>query len=233
MQGFNVSKSTSTATATATTTSITASRGSQPESAVGQHQGSFVGRSTTFHTPESMYIPADDQYAGLRLLAEISASRPQIDPFEALATHQTVSIDDANTTMVVEKPKPSGGQKLANKADQIKQWIMDSGNKARPFKCGYEGCGRTYTKKVVVMSHIARHIRDSQYRCYDGACTGAIRYSTKRALTQHIHAYHTFERPYDCNICGHRFRRLHHLKDHKQHVHTPGREKKPPKLRKK
>ena len=162
MRNYRASKSTSTATSTSTSaaTIVTASVDSQPELATEQQQqGSFVGLSTTVNTPESTYIPilVDDRDAGLRLLAEISASQPQIDPFQALATYQTVSLndnaqeqsasslplpdepllfnepsqaaDDANPIMEVEEPKPGRGQNLADQnADSTDKWIMCSGN---------------------------------------------------------------------------------------------------------
>ena len=94
MLNYPVSKSTSTVTATATTTSVSVSGDSQPELSIDRHQqGSFTGLTTTVHTTESRYIPAAERYAQLRLSDEISASHLQIDPFEALATHQTVSLN--------------------------------------------------------------------------------------------------------------------------------------------
>ena len=89
MHRFNVTQSTSTATTS--TTNITNSEVSQSKSAAGQRQqGSFIDLLTTAHTPESVHIPtANHHFSGLRLLAEVSTS--QIDPFEALAAHQTVT----------------------------------------------------------------------------------------------------------------------------------------------
>ena len=71
MHGFRLSKSIATTTNTSTATSVTASRVSLPELAVGQRQqGSFASMSTTVYTPELAFIPsADQQFAGLRLLA--------------------------------------------------------------------------------------------------------------------------------------------------------------------
>ena len=101
MHSYRVSASTATATATSAsiaTSSISTSGVSQPESAIGQHhQDSFACRSTTFHEPESTHIPATDrQFTQLQLLAEVSTSQLQVDPFEALAAHQTVTFDDNN-----------------------------------------------------------------------------------------------------------------------------------------
>ena len=69
---------------------------SQPESAAGQRQqGSYVGISTTINSPKSMQIPTDyQQRAGLRVLPEVNTS--QINPFEALATQQTITFDNDN-----------------------------------------------------------------------------------------------------------------------------------------
>ena len=237
---------------TFTATSVTASGDSQPELAIEQHQqGSFVGLSTTVHTPESTYIPADDQqFSGLRLLAEVSTS--QIDPFDALATHRTVTFDnedqeqsarslllpdepsqvtdDAVPTMVDAEPHETGisedpkrptGQNLADQnAVSTDKWIMYSGDETRRFKCGYEGCGKTYTTKHDLRRHFLSHIGDSQFRCYSGDCAGAIRYCDKQALARHIHLKHTSERPFECHICNKRFTYLHNLTNHRRNMHS-------------
>ena len=92
MHSFNVFSS--TAATTAATSSTTTVRGSQPELVVGQnHQGSFAGRSTTGHTPESTAITATyHQQDELRLLSIMSTT--QLDPFKELATHLTATFDD-------------------------------------------------------------------------------------------------------------------------------------------
>ena len=210
MRSYRLSKSTSTFTAT--TVSVSVSGGSQPELAIEQHQqGSFVGIPTTAHAPESAYIPADDQYAGLRLLAEVSTL--QVDPFVALATHQAVTFDDdedqeqstsslslpdepllsnepsqgtddvdsvmavaePHDTGISEDPKTPSGQNLADQnADSIDKWIMYSGDETKPFKCGYQGCGKTYIRKYSLRRHFVTHTSASQFRYYNGDCTGAI-----------------------------------------------------------
>ena len=246
MNRFNVTKSTSAATAT--TTRVIVSEVSQPDLAEGQHQqGSFVGRSTTVHTPESTYVQAADRDAGLKLLAEISALQPQIDPFQALATYQTVSLaenvqeqsarslslsdepslsnepsqptDDVDPIMVVEEPKPRSGQNQVYQApDSIDQWITYSGDEIRPFKCGYEGCDKTYMSRRSLVRHCTAHT-GSEYRCFVGECIGHIQYCDKRTLDRHIQNRHTFVRPYACKICSKRFARPDHLTRHKNEVH--------------
>ena len=122
MLSYRVSKSTSTATRTSTTTFGV----SQPEPAARQRQqSSFVGLSTTVHTPESPYISASDQqFAGLRLLAEVSTS--QIDPFEALATHQTVTFEDKVVTTEIAGATnlPSDQYQAERSPEPTDKWII-------------------------------------------------------------------------------------------------------------
>ena len=112
MHSSRIPKSPSTAVSSTLSTSVTASGVSQPEPASGRRlENTFVGRKTTVHTPESKQIPTD----GLRLLAEVSTS--QIDPFAALATHQTTTFDDddqrqsaSSLSLSNESPQPVGGE---------------------------------------------------------------------------------------------------------------------------
>ena len=97
MHSYRIPTSTATSASIATS-SISTSGVSQPELATVQRpQGAFVGLSTTAHTPESTQIPAADRpFTQLQLLAEVSTSQLQVDPFEALAAHQTFTFDDNN-----------------------------------------------------------------------------------------------------------------------------------------
>ena len=236
MHSPHVSKSTFTATNTNTTTTVTVSKVSQPESAAGQRQqGSFIGLLATLHTPESTRIPSTCyQQDELGLLSEISTT--QIAPFEALATDLAVTFDgDSN--------EPSRSQKSSQPVDDVPivreepspdpthKWIMKSGDKRRPFQCDHEGCGKKYTKRALLRVHLVRHTRDSQYRCYAGDCAGTIRYRDKRGLARHVQSNHTFESPYQCEICKQWYRRPDYLKYHRKRVHSIEMEKKSPKRR--
>ena len=302
MHSSHISKSSS-----ATSTSTINSGDSQPESTAGEgQQGSFAGISTTIHTPESAYIPAaDQQFAGLRLLAEVSTSRLPIDPFEALATYQNDTFDDENDhqqqpddslslsnelsqpasepsepveditirprtrprtramtrarTRIIPKGeslplinehfrqalsgivpeavltavagydpqlisghhkpklKPKPKPKLT---DPNSKWIIYNRDNMKPFKCGYKGCCKRFNRKYDVQRHIVKHTGDSPFKCYLGECTGEIAYCRQQELTQHIHAHHTFVKPYECEICAKRFRRKDHLRYHMDHLHT-------------
>ena len=216
MPRFHITKSTSTATTS--TTSVTISGVSQPDLAAGQRQqGSFAGLSTTVHALESTFIPipTDDRDAGLRLLAEISILQPQIDPFEALATYQTVSLaddvqvqyasssslsdepslpnepsqptDHVDPIMVVEEPKPRSGQNPADQdSDPTDRWIIYRSDEIRPFQCGYKACNKTYLSKRSLLRHLVEH-PDIEIRLFQCDYEGCGKaYPSKRALRRHI-----------------------------------------------
>ena len=248
MRSYFESKSTSTVTAT--TASISVSGCSQPESSAEQRQhGSFVGIQTTAHAPESTYTPAAEGYSGLRLLAEVSTSQidpfaalaahrtvtfddeeEQSASSLILSNESSQATDDVDPIMVVAEPhetetsensKPPSSQNLADQnADSTDKWIMYSGDEARPFQCGYGGCGKQYTRKSSLRNHFVSHIGGSQFRCYTGDCIGAIRYSDSQALARHIRKKHTMERPHECDICNKRFAYLHNLTRHRRNLHS-------------
>ena len=301
MHNPQLSKLTSTATSTSTTTSVSNYGGFQPEPAIEQHQqGYFVGLSTTVHTPESTLISATYYQqneprlsSDTRLLSEINPS--QVDPFEILATHQTVTFEDQGQKQeqLDELPLPfdellqpvddfdpmaskdpddvnlsilpgKNDERISNRTtisiceqeifprralsrtvpealltattgdprlisdtlttvrrpDPTDEWIIITGDKKKRFKCGYEGCGKSYTKKSDLQFHFFKHNENSPYKCYMGKCAGKVAFGRQRGLTRHIHVHHTFERPYQCEICEKRFRRSDHLKYHIGHVHV-------------
>lgn len=214
MHTLHITKSTSTATTS--TTSVTISGVSQPDLAAGQpQQGSFAGLSTTVHAPESTFMLTDDRDAGLRLLAEISNLQPQINPFEALATYQTVSLaddvqvqsasslslsdepslpnepsqptDHVAPIMVVEEPKPRSGQNPADQYfDPTDRWIIYRSDEIRPFQCGYKACNKTYLSKRSLLRHLVEH-PDIEIRLFQCDYEGCGKaYPSNRALRRHI-----------------------------------------------
>ena len=253
MHNFSIPKSFSaTTTNTAASTNAITPESSQLETVAGQHPpGSFVGLSATVHMPEPTLISATyhQQYeprllSDARLLSDINAS--QVDPFEILATHQTVTFEDQNQVQEQEQEQPEEFplpfDELLQPVDDIvpivreeqipdstDKWIMMSGDEKRPYQCGYEGCGRTYIKKGPLKLHIIKHPSDLKFRCYFGDCSGAVRYRDTRALTRHIHTYHTLEKSFGCEICHRGFRCADSLKYHREHVHSKKSEKKSPK----
>ena len=119
------------------------------------------------------------------------------------------------------------GQNQRQSSYWTDKWIMYSDDEIKPFKCGYEGCGRTYTEKKSLRRHFISHIGNSQFRCYTGDCTGEIRYCDSQALAKHIHRKHTMERPFECNICNKRFVSLHNLTRHRRNSHSVKDEQNP------
>ena len=145
----------------------------------------------------------------------------------------------------------TGDPKLPSSQHQAYQWpdsndlrIMWSDDKTMPFKCAYESCGRKYTNKSALQTHLSIHTDDmhlipiavsnSGYsrcaalestclekfedtigiRCSFGDCAGIVRYPDKQALFRHVRAKHTFERFHQCEFCDKRFRRIDVLKYH-------------------
>ena len=226
-------------TTTATTTTVTVSGNSQPELAAGERQhGFFVGLSTTVHAPESILIPVTyHQQNELGLLSEIGTT--QIDPFEALATHQAVTYDyddhrqsasslslSIESSQSVEDVVPTVREEQS--PDLTDKLIMMGGDEKKPFECGYEGCGKKYIRKTSLRKHLLSHTGDSKFRCYSGDCAGKVIYDV-RELTQHMRAKHTVERPYSCELCKKRFKRSDQLKRHMDHVHFIKSKKRSPK----
>ena len=220
MQSPHVSNSTSTATGTNTTTTVAVSGASQPESTAGQRQqGSFVGLSTTVHMPESTLIPeADWQFSGLRLLAEVSTS--QIDPFEALATHQSVSFDDeAVTTAMAGSPNLPSFQYLAKHSSDptgTNNWITVDESQERPYRCGYPGCDKSYKNKRHLIRHFIVHTGISNFGCTYPECVGKKYFRDHEMLNRHITSIHTPEKPFRCNKCNKPFARTESLKSHRE-----------------
>ena len=144
---------------------------------------------------------------------EPSQATDDVDPFMVVAQSHEIGISE-------DPKRPSGQNPGDQNADSTDKWIVYSGDKTRPFKCGYEGCGKTYLKKNDLQRHFILHIGDSQFRCYSGDCAGAIRYCDQQALARHIHREHTVERPHECDICNKRFTRSDSLLKHRRNVHS-------------
>ena len=237
----SVSKSSSAATATITATASTStmtSRFSQPELAAGQcQQGSYVGTSTTIDTPESMPIATYHQQDGLKLLAEVSTS--QINPFTALATHQAVTFDDETVTIgIAGAPNLPSDQYQAEQSPDpadTNKWIIVDKSQERLYRCGYPGgCDKSYLRRGCLIRHFIVHTGVSNFGCAYPECVGKKYFNDQAKLERHIISTHTLEKPFRCDRCKKRFRRIESLKYHMKHVvHVSENEKKSPKRKKK
>ena len=200
MHSPHVSKSTSTATATSTstTTTVTVSGVSLPESAAGKcQQGSFVGPSTTVHAPEPTQTPkANQQFSGLRLLADVTTSK--IDSFD----------DEAVTTGITEVPNLSSDQYQAERCPApTNQWIIVDKSQERPYKCGYSGCDKSYLRRNHLIGHFVKHTCTSNFKCTYPECVGNEYFRDCGKLKRHIAIKHTRQKPFQCEICDKQFHR--------------------------
>ena len=229
--------SASTTTFTASISTIT-SRFSQPELAARRRQqGSFVDLSKTVHTPESTQTLTDyQQQAGLRLLAEVSAAQIEADPFEALATHQTVTFDNEHpgrsASSLSLSNEPSRSYKLSQpvndttpivreeeSSDPTEKWIIVDKSQKKPYKCGYPGCVTSYLQKANLIAHFTRHTGKSKFKCPHPGCVGKEYFRDNGTLKRHIFTQHTSERPFQCDRCKRRYGRRDHLRNHRLKVH--------------
>ena len=230
MQSSRVPKS--SPTVSAKDTSVTASRDSQLELAAGQRQqGSFLSLSTTAYTPESTRISATYyQQDELRLLSDISS--PQVNPFELLATHPTVTFDDeAVTTGTAGVPNlPSDHNQAEQSPDptDTKKWIIVDKSQQRPYICGFPECDKNYKYKNHLVRHFMVHIGVTKYGCTYPECLGKKYYRDRSTLKRHIVTTHTHnKKPFQCDRCNKRFSHKENLKYHRKHGHSTKSQKPP------
>ena len=203
----NISESSSAATATITASiSTMTSKLSQPELTAGQgQQGPYVGISTTIDTPESMQTEASyHQQDGLRLLAELSTS--QINPFAALAAHQTVTFeDDSVTTGIAGVPNLPSDQYQAEQSPgptDTNKWIIVDKSQERPYICGFPECDKNYKYRNHLVRHFTAHTGVSRYKCTYPECVNERYFLDRSELNRHIVTKHTFKRPFQCGKCN-------------------------------
>ena len=234
----SVSKSSSAATAAITASTSTITSGvSQPELAAGQRQqGSYIGISTTIDTPESMQILTDyHQQAGLRPSAEVCAVPIQGDPFKALATHPNTTFDDeAVTTGIAGVPNlPSDQYQAEQSPDLTDKWIIVDKSPGKPYKCGYPGCDKGYTRRSYLIAHLLKHTGKSKFKCPYPECAGNEYFRDSAVLKRHIVTKHTLDKPFQCSRCNKRFTRKENLKYHREHMHSLKNEQESPERKRK
>ena len=235
-QNIYESSSAATATITASISTMT-SRVSQPELTVGQRQqGPYVGISTTTDTSESMQTAASyHQQDGLRLLAEVSTS--QINPFVALATHQTVTFDnEAVTTGIAGVPNLPSDQYQAEQSPDptdTNKWIIVDKSQERPYLCGFPECDKNYKHRNHLVRHFTAHTGVSKYKCTYPECVDEKYFLDRSELNRHIVTKHTFKKPFQCDKCNKRFTRKESLDYHSEFVYCIREKRKSPKRKRK
>ena len=175
----------------------------------------------------------------------------QTNPFEVLATHQTVTFGDDDQGQSASPlslfNEPSRFQKSPQSVDDVlpivreeqspdptDDWIIVDKSQPRPYKCGYpRGCDKSYLKRCQLIWHVVSHTGKSKFKCLHPECVGNEYFGTRGTLNRHIATQHTSETPFQCDSCNRRFARKYYFKDHKEHVHSPENEQKSPKRKKK
>lgn len=85
---------------------------------------------------------------------------------------------------------------------------------AKPFECSYPGCGKRFSDRSNLMTHIRKHTQEKPFTCR--VCGRG--FSHKSTLRDHEHA-HTGEQPYRCDRCGKCFSQKSNLQRHTK-IHT-------------
>ena len=102
------------------------------------------------------------------------------------------------------------------------EFVIYTENRSKPFKCGFEGCGKTSASKQFLKKHMFSHRRFSTFECLHPLCADndKLRYHRDLyCLKRHIRTRHTRERPYPCYFCTLTFLRSDHARSHMKNLH--------------
>ena len=70
------------------------------------------------------------------------------------------------------------------------KWLYRSDSKARPFLCGYSGCGRLFKVRSHFREHMFDHTQTSNHRCTYTECGSNRYFRRSRDLKRHIEKVH-------------------------------------------
>ena len=141
---------------------------------------------------------------------------PPAVPFTVVAANIAQAQSD-NPALVQETPLA-----CTDPLAWAEEFVIYTKNRSKPFKCGFEGCGKTSTRKQFLKKHMFSHRRFSTFECLHPSCANndKLRYHRDSfCLNRHIRTRHTRERPYPCYFCTQTFLRSDHARVHMKTLH--------------
>ena len=187
----------------------------------------LILRETPFETTLCISLPTNSRATNTRTMTNISEQEilPSINDHFRRALSGTVP-EAFLTAITGIREFPIRQSTAVQKTDltNLTDWrVILTEDPKMPFKCGYEGCNKRYSKKSNLKVHFFTHTGDSTHRCHLGACAGE-KFCNKQALNRHIRAQHTHEKPFLCPLCDERFGRKDTLLVHtrRHHTNAPG-----------
>ena len=108
--------------------------------------------------------------------------------------------------------------KLNSKTNKlsIKNGAKDKPKKIRDEKCACEVCGKTFSRKSYMTTHMQMHSGENNYSC--DICSKS--FFTKQYLDVHCNAVHAGLKPFKCNLCDVSFGDPRTLLKHKKILHV-------------
>jgi uncharacterized Zn-finger protein len=84
------------------------------------------------------------------------------------------------------------------------------------FKCPYENCNKSFSKKPNLKSHLVTHSGERPFACRQ--C--AMAFTRKHDLKRHLISIHSISKPYKCIFCPASFYRMGSVKQHLLNIKT-------------